>query len=66
MRLLNVTCPECENEHVVDSGLYAIGTVRLRCVSCGHYFLPPGSPHDRTVEQVTNASVPITIWEPGE
>jgi ribosomal protein S27E len=66
MRLLNIACPECQHEHVVDSGLYAIGSVRLRCVSCGKYFLPPGSPHDRTVEQVTNASVAITIWEPAE
>jgi transposase-like protein len=66
MRIRNISCPECQHKHVVDSGLYSIGSVRLRCVSCGKYFLPPGSPADRTVEDVTNASVPITIWEPGE
>lgn len=65
MRIRNIACPECKSEHVVDSGLYAIGSVRVRCVSCGHYFLPAGSPCDRTVEEVTNASVPVTIWEPG-
>lgn len=66
MRIRNIACPECHNKQAVDAGLYSIGSVRLRCVSCGTYFLPPGSPADRTVEEVTNASVPITVWEPGE
>lgn len=64
MRIEQVRCPVCSAEVVVDKGLWSIGTVRLRCVTCANYFLPEGSPGDRTVRSVTNANVPIVIWEP--
>lgn len=57
-------CPECGARNIVDSGMCDIGTVRIRCVGCTHYFLPEVSARDRTVESVTNAAVPITVWEP--
>jgi len=42
MRIRKITCPECQKKVAVDSALYSIGSVRLRCVSCGTYFLPAG------------------------
>jgi predicted Zn finger-like uncharacterized protein len=52
MQLSTVTCPECATTFVVDTGLFDIGTVRLRCTTCAHYFLPEASPRSRTVENV--------------
>ena len=66
MQLSTVTCPQCGTAFVVDTGLFDIGTVRLRCTACAHYFLPEASPRSRTVEDVCNASVSIAIWEPEE
>lgn len=64
MHIKNSQCPRCGASVVVDGGLYDIGTVRLRCPTCAHYFLPEGSPQSRTVQQVANTSVNVTIWEP--
>lgn len=64
MYIKQLTCPACAEHFVVDGALWEIGTVRVRCVACAHMFLPEDSPRSRTVEQVTNASVPIEIWEP--
>jgi transposase-like protein len=66
MHIQEVTCPRCGNISVVDGGLYEIGTIRLRCTHCGFYFEPHDSPRSKTVAQVTNANVAITIWEPEE
>jgi predicted Zn finger-like uncharacterized protein len=66
MYIKELRCPECERRFVVDGALWEIGTVRVRCTACAHLFLPPGSPHSRSVEHVANASVPIAIWEPDE
>jgi transposase-like protein len=66
MHIKEVTCPRCRKISVVDGGLYEIGTIRLRCTHCGFYFEPPDSPRSKTVAQVTNANVAITIWEPEE
>ena len=66
MYIKELACPRCQGKVVVDGALWEIGTVRLRCSNCGHLFLPPGSPHSRTLEAVANANVPIEIWEPGE
>jgi 5-carboxymethyl-2-hydroxymuconate isomerase len=66
MHIKEVRCPECGTLLVVDGGLFEIGSVRLRCSNCAHYFLPTGSPGSTTVADVTNASVEITIWEPAE
>lgn len=66
MHIREVTCPQCDSGLVVDGSLFEIGTVRLRCSNCARYFLPTDSPHLKTIEEATNASVNITIWEPGE
>lgn len=63
MYIKEVVCPVCEAKVVVDGALWEIGTVRLRCATHGHMFLPAGSPRTRTVEAVANASVPIAIWD---
>jgi predicted Zn finger-like uncharacterized protein len=64
MYIRELPCPLCQSKIVVDGALWEIGTVRLRCPKCAHLFLPPNSPRSRTVEEVANASVPISIWEP--
>lgn len=64
MHIKNTECPRCGAQLVVDGGLWEIGTVRLRCPRCAHYFLPERSPGSKTVETVANTSVPIEIWEP--
>ena len=64
MYLKRLTCPVCGDRFVVDGSLWEIGTVRVRCTKYAHMFVPEGSPHTRSVEQVANASVPIEIWEP--
>lgn len=64
MHIKEVVCPRCAHLTVVDGGLFEIGTVRLRCTNCGFYFVPADSPRSKTVAQVTNASVEVTIWEP--
>jgi transposase-like protein len=66
MHVKEVHCPTCGALLVVDGGLFEIGTVRLRCSACAHYFLPANSPGSKTVPEVTNANVEITIWEPEE
>jgi predicted Zn finger-like uncharacterized protein len=64
VQIVEEPCPECGREFIVDRALWSIGSVRLRCPSCGARFLPPGSPGATTAEQATSASVPISIWEP--
>jgi len=64
MYIREVECPQCSARVILDGAVWEIGTVRMRCPTCAHYFLPPGSPRSRTIESVTNASVSITIWEP--
>jgi len=66
MYIKDVRCPRCGARCVVDGALWEVGTVRLRCPSCGHYFLPSGSPQSTTVQSVANASVDIEVWEPEE
>ena len=64
MRMREEECPDCGARNIVDSGMCDIGTVRIRCVGCTGYFLPSVSSGNRTIENVTNAGVPITVWEP--
>lgn len=64
MELRKATCPRCDDVFVVGAPLWDIGTVRLRCPRCAHYFFPEGSPGTGSVERAANASVPIDIWEP--
>jgi transposase-like protein len=64
MHIKEVTCPRCGELSIVDGGLFEIGIIRLRCTHCGFYFEPADSPRSKTVEEVTNANVEITIWEP--
>jgi predicted Zn finger-like uncharacterized protein len=66
VHIKEVRCPECGAVLVVDGGLFEIGSVRLRCSTCAHYFLPADSPGSKTVREVTNAGVEVTIWEPEE
>jgi predicted Zn finger-like uncharacterized protein len=63
MYIKELTCPACGWRFVVDGSLWEVGTVRVRCTRCGSMFLPSGSPRTKSVEMVTNASVPIEIWE---
>jgi predicted Zn finger-like uncharacterized protein len=64
MLIEKAVCPACRASFIVDQKLWNVGTVRLRCIQCKHYFLPQGSPKSLTVEQAANASVPINLWEP--
>jgi rRNA maturation protein Nop10 len=64
MQLRKAICPRCHDAFVVSAPLWEIGTVRLRCPACTHYFLPEGSPASGTPERAANANVPIEIWEP--
>jgi len=64
MLIEKAVCPKCRASFIVDQKLWNVGTVRLRCIQCKHYFLPQGSPKSLTVEQAANASVPIKLWEP--
>lgn len=66
MLIKNAQCPKCAATFIVDQKLWDVGTVRLRCIGCRHYFLPPGSPKSITLEAAANAAVPLTIWEPPE
>lgn len=66
MLIENVICPACASSIIVDHKLWSVGTIRLRCGSCNHYFLPEGSPKSMTIEDATNAAVPITLWEPAD
>jgi predicted Zn finger-like uncharacterized protein len=59
-----VDCPACGAPFIVDHNLWSVGTVRLRCVRCRHYFLPEHSPRSMSVEEASNAGAPIEIWEP--
>ena len=63
MQLANATCPKCKTVFIVDEKLWNVGTVRLRCISCKHAFLPPSSPKSLSVEEASNAAVPIRVWE---
>jgi predicted Zn finger-like uncharacterized protein len=62
MHIRKATCPECKTSFIVDQKLWDVGTVQLRCIGCGHRFLPPSSPKSLSVEQATNAAVPIKVW----
>jgi len=64
MLIENAVCPACGASFIVDQKLWDVGTVRLRCIECTHYFEPKGSPMSLTVEQAASAAVPIRIWEP--
>ena len=63
MLIRNAECPECKTRFIVDQKLWDIGTVKLRCIGCGHRFLPPESPRSLSAEQATNAAAPIKVWE---
>ena len=63
MLIEKAACPACGAAFIVDQKLWNVGTVRLRCIQCQHYFLPAGSPKSLTVEQAANAAVPIRVWE---
>ena len=62
MLIAKAVCPECKADFIVDQKLWNVGTVPLRCIGCGHAFLPPGSPKSLSVEEAVNAAVPIRIW----
>ena len=62
MLIAKAQCPKCKAEFIVDQKLWNVGTVPLRCIGCGHGFLPPGSPKSLSVEEAVNAAVPIRIW----
>jgi predicted Zn finger-like uncharacterized protein len=64
MLIENAVCPQCTTSFIVDQKLWRVGSVRLRCIACRHYFLPPGSPKSLSIEEAANAAVPIKIWEP--
>jgi transposase-like protein len=64
MHIKQVTCPRCGALSIVDGGLFEIGSVRLKCTNCAFYFEPAGSPRSKTIAEVTNANVEVTIWEP--
>lgn len=63
MHIQNAACPACGTTFIVDQKLWDVGTVLLRCIGCGHRFLPPASGKSLSVEQATNAAVPIKVWE---
>jgi hypothetical protein len=64
MHIKRINCPACDVPFIVDVKLWSVGTVRLRCGACYHYFLPEDSPRSMTVADATGTDVPITIWEP--
>ena len=64
MQIVTVSCPDCAASFIVDRNLWAIGSVELRCPACETYFLPEGSPGDRTPEEAARASVPLRIFRP--
>jgi predicted Zn finger-like uncharacterized protein len=66
MLIEKAICPACGASFIVDQKLWNVGTVRLRCIACSHYFVPPTSPKSLSVEQAANAAVPIRLWEPEE
>ncbi len=66
MLIQNAVCPACKASFIVDQKLWNVGTVRLRCGACKHYFLPPNSPKSMTLEEAANAAVPIKVWEPAD
>ncbi len=66
MHIKEVTCPRCGAKLIVDGGLFEIGTIRVRCTSCSQYFEPADSPRSKTIAEVTNSNVEVTIWEPEE
>jgi len=65
MLIAKAVCPKCKAGFIVDQKLWNVGTVPLRCIECGHAFLPPGSPKSLSVEEAVNAAVPIRIWKTG-
>ena len=66
MLIHKAECPKCKASFIVDQKLWNVGTVRLRCIGCRHYFLPQNSPKSITLEEAANAAVPIKIWEPAD
>jgi len=65
MLIQNAVCPACGTSFIVDQKLWDVGTVKLSCIGCGKQFLPVGSGKSLSVEQATNAAVPIKVWERG-
>ena len=63
MLIANAVCPQCKADFIVEQKLWDVGTVPLRCIGCGHAFLPPGSPKSLSVEEAANAAVPIRVWQ---
>lgn len=63
MLIENAVCPACGTSFIVDQKLWAVGTVRLRCVKCQKYFAPARSLKSLSLEEAANAAVPIRIWE---
>jgi predicted Zn finger-like uncharacterized protein len=63
MHIQNATCPKCGARFIVDQKLWDVGTVKLRCIGCGHRFVPPASAKSLSVEQATNAAVPVKVWD---
>jgi predicted Zn finger-like uncharacterized protein len=63
MLIQKAACPTCHASFIVDQKLWDVGTVKLRCIGCGHRFLPPASPKSLSVEQATNAGMPIKVWQ---
>ena len=63
MYIKEVACPICHAKVVVDGALWEVGTVRLRCPTGEHMFLPAGSPKSRTIESVANTKVSIAVWD---
>ncbi len=64
MQIIEATCPACAGTVIVDRNLWAVGTIDLRCPSCGEYFAPEGSPGDVSPEDAARSSVPLTIFRP--
>jgi predicted Zn finger-like uncharacterized protein len=63
MLIENAVCPSCKTSFIVDTKLWNVGTVRLRCINCKKYFAPTVSPKSLSLEEAANAAVPIRIWE---
>jgi predicted Zn finger-like uncharacterized protein len=64
MRATQTHCPRCGADLLVDTDLFRIGTIRLRCGQCSHYFHPATAADETDIQSVANANVPIELWEP--
>ena len=63
MLIAKAVCPGCGASFIVDQKLWNVGTARLRCIQCKHYFEPKGSPKSLSLEEAANAAVPIRMLE---